>query len=176
MWRFVIIILWILELWPKTCFVRSQWPWPLTPKSWSVHSWVQTAVFPQFEETPSRCSWDIGFMRMRQLQGHRHLDHQNLISSLLSPSGHLCKIWINSFKVLLRYCIYANETDARLKLPLMFDHQNHRWVQVVVWGIFGNSFSKRCWDIAFSRMGQTYRCMYVRTWQTNWKHNASGHD
>ncbi len=32
----VVISAWILELWPGTCFVRSQWPWPLTAKFSSV--------------------------------------------------------------------------------------------------------------------------------------------
>ncbi len=30
MWDFVIISIWLPELWSKTCFVRSQWPLPLT--------------------------------------------------------------------------------------------------------------------------------------------------
>ncbi len=43
--------------------LRSQWPWPLTSKIYSVYPWLQVNVCTKFAENPLRCSWDIAFMR-----------------------------------------------------------------------------------------------------------------
>ena len=40
--------------------------WPLTTKFWSVHLSVKVDVCAKFGETPSSCSWDVGFMRTGQ--------------------------------------------------------------------------------------------------------------
>ncbi len=47
-------------------------------------------------------------------------DHQNLISSSLSPSGCLWQIWRNSLKALLRYYVHENGTDRRI-----WKHNHH---------------------------------------------------
>lgn len=55
----ILIILWILELRPNMCFVRSKWSWPLTTKFYSVHPLVIVYICTKFEEIPSRRSWDF---------------------------------------------------------------------------------------------------------------------
>lgn len=56
-WTFVVMSIWILELWPKTCFMRLQWS--LTAGILSLHPWFQVDVCAKWNEIPLRQSWDI---------------------------------------------------------------------------------------------------------------------
>lgn len=79
-WNVVIISKGILQLWLKKHFVGSGWPRPLSSKIESVHPRVQMEVCANFEEIPSKRSWDIAFTRMDDGQ------LENIM-----PFGHGCR-------------------------------------------------------------------------------------
>ncbi len=69
--------------------------WP--PKSIQDHPWIQVDLYTKFEESTSRRFRDIMFSNMKQTNVTSQwpwpltFDRQNLISSSLSHSEHLCK-------------------------------------------------------------------------------------
>ncbi len=80
--------------------------WP--PKSNQVLS-PSGPFHNKFEKSTSRCFQDIMFSNMVQTSQWpwpSTYDCQNLFSSSLSHSEHLCKVWRKSLQAFLRYCVH----------------------------------------------------------------------
>lgn len=101
----IVIIVYILELWMKMHFVRSQWP--LDIKFQSVHHWVIVDICTSSDLISSKV-----FLRYCIHENGAPWGHNNLWPlATKSPSEHLDQILRNSRKPFLKYWVYKNGMD-----------------------------------------------------------------